>query len=48
MEHRRRLRQEGIMRYHLGADFIVVGRAITESADPRAAADRLLEEINAD
>jgi orotidine-5'-phosphate decarboxylase len=30
-----------------GADFIVVGRAITESADPRAAADRLLEEINA-
>ncbi|HKP85116.1 MAG TPA: orotidine-5'-phosphate decarboxylase [Blastocatellia bacterium] len=29
-----------------GADFIVIGRAITEAADPRAAADRILEEIN--
>src|SRR4029079_2524719 len=30
-----------------GADYIVVGRAITESPDPRAAAERILEEINA-
>jgi len=29
-----------------GADFIVVGRAITDSPDPRAAAERLLEEID--
>lgn len=29
-----------------GADFIVVGRAITDSDDPRAAAERILEEIN--
>jgi len=28
-----------------GADFIVIGRAITESADPRAATDRILDEI---
>jgi orotidine-5'-phosphate decarboxylase len=28
-----------------GADFIVVGRAITDSSDPRAAAERILEEI---
>src|SRR5262249_23910393 len=27
------------------ADFIVIGRAITESADPRAATDRILDEI---
>jgi orotidine-5'-phosphate decarboxylase len=30
-----------------GADFIVIGRAITDSPDPRAAADRILEEISA-
>jgi orotidine-5'-phosphate decarboxylase len=30
-----------------GADFLVVGRPITESSDPRAAAERILEEINA-
>ena len=29
-----------------GADFIVVGRAITDSSDPRAAAERILEEIS--
>jgi orotidine-5'-phosphate decarboxylase len=29
-----------------GADFIVIGRAITESSDPRAAAERILEEIS--
>lgn len=29
-----------------GADFIVVGRAITDSPDPRAAAERILEEID--
>jgi orotidine-5'-phosphate decarboxylase len=29
-----------------GADFIVIGRAITGSADPRAAAERVLEEID--
>ena len=29
-----------------GADFIVVGRAITDSPDPRAAAERILEEIS--
>ena len=29
-----------------GADFVVIGRAITASPDPRAAADRILEEIN--
>ena len=29
-----------------GADFIVIGRAITDAADPRAAANRILEEIN--
>jgi orotidine-5'-phosphate decarboxylase len=28
-----------------GADFIVIGRAITDSAEPRAAAERILEEI---
>jgi orotidine-5'-phosphate decarboxylase len=28
-----------------GADFIVVGRAITDSPDPRDSADRILEEI---
>src|SRR5438132_4226547 len=28
-----------------GADFIVVGRAITDSPEPRAAAERILEEI---
>lgn len=28
-----------------GADFIVIGRAITDSDDPRAAAERILEEI---
>ena len=30
-----------------GADFIVVGRAITDSPDPRAAAESILEEISA-
>ncbi|HTG17758.1 MAG TPA: orotidine 5'-phosphate decarboxylase / HUMPS family protein, partial [Blastocatellia bacterium] len=29
-----------------GADFIVIGRAITESPDPRAAAERILGEID--
>lgn len=29
-----------------GADFIVIGRAITHSSDPRAAAKRILEEIS--
>jgi orotidine-5'-phosphate decarboxylase len=29
-----------------GADFIVIGRAITDSAEPRAAAERILEEID--
>ena len=29
-----------------GADFIVIGRAITDSPDPRAAAERILEEID--
>jgi orotidine-5'-phosphate decarboxylase len=29
-----------------GADFIVIGRAITDSDNPRAAAERILEEIN--
>jgi orotidine-5'-phosphate decarboxylase len=29
-----------------GADFIVIGRPITASADPRAAAERVLEEID--
>ncbi|HEX8087907.1 MAG TPA: orotidine-5'-phosphate decarboxylase [Blastocatellia bacterium] len=29
-----------------GADFIVVGRAITDSPEPRAAAERILEEID--
>lgn len=29
-----------------GADFIVIGRAITASPDPRAAAQRILEEID--
>ena len=29
-----------------GADFIVIGRAITESAEPRAAAERILEELS--
>jgi orotidine-5'-phosphate decarboxylase len=29
-----------------GADFIVVGRAITDSPDPRGAAERILEEID--
>src|SRR5215216_127321 len=29
-----------------GADFIVIGRAITDSLDPRAAAERILEEID--
>jgi orotidine-5'-phosphate decarboxylase len=29
-----------------GADFIVIGRAITDSIDPRAAAERILEEID--
>jgi orotidine-5'-phosphate decarboxylase len=29
-----------------GADFIVIGRAITASPDPRAAAERVIEEIN--
>ena len=29
-----------------GADFIVVGRAITDSSDPRAAAERILEEFS--
>ncbi len=29
-----------------GADFIVVGRAVTSSAEPRAAAERILEEID--
>jgi orotidine-5'-phosphate decarboxylase len=30
-----------------GADFLVVGRAITESSNPRAASERILEEIGA-
>lgn len=30
-----------------GADFIVIGRAITDSVDPRGAAERILEEIAA-
>jgi len=30
-----------------GADFLVIGRAITSSEDPRAAAQRILEEIGA-
>ncbi|HWC77701.1 MAG TPA: orotidine-5'-phosphate decarboxylase [Blastocatellia bacterium] len=30
-----------------GADFMVIGRAITDSKDPRAAAERILEEIGA-
>lgn len=30
-----------------GADFIVIGRAVTDSADPRAAVDRILDEISA-
>jgi orotidine-5'-phosphate decarboxylase len=30
-----------------GADFLVIGRAITESPDPRGAAERILEEIDA-
>ena len=29
-----------------GADFLVIGRAITDSDNPRAAAERILEEIN--
>jgi len=29
-----------------GADFIVIGRAITDSPEPRAAAERILEEID--
>ena len=29
-----------------GADFIVIGRPITDSPDPRAAAERILEEID--
>jgi orotidine-5'-phosphate decarboxylase len=29
-----------------GADFIVIGRAITDSIEPRAAAERILEEID--
>ncbi|HKY05416.1 MAG TPA: orotidine-5'-phosphate decarboxylase [Blastocatellia bacterium] len=29
-----------------GADFLVIGRAITSSDDPRAAAERILEEID--
>src|SRR5690349_22986522 len=29
-----------------GADYIVIGRAITDSAEPRAAAQRILEEID--
>jgi len=29
-----------------GADYIVIGRAITDNPDPRAAADRILEEIS--
>lgn len=29
-----------------GADYIVIGRAITDSPDPRSAADRILEEIS--
>ena len=29
-----------------GADFIVIGRPITASAEPRAAAERILEEIS--
>ncbi len=31
-----------------GADFIVIGRAITASPDPRAAAERILEEVSRD
>src|SRR5437016_9309585 len=29
-----------------GADFIVIGRAITDDSDPRAAAERILEDIS--
>src|SRR6185369_8516125 len=29
-----------------GADFIVIGRAVSDSAEPRAAAERILEEID--
>lgn len=29
-----------------GADYIVIGRAITDSPDPRSAADRILEELS--
>lgn len=29
-----------------GADFIVIGRAITDNSDPRTAAERILEEIS--
>ncbi|MEW6126160.1 MAG: orotidine-5'-phosphate decarboxylase [Acidobacteriota bacterium] len=29
-----------------GADYLVIGRAITDAADPRAATERILEEIN--
>jgi len=31
-----------------GADYLVIGRAITDSPDPRAAAERILEEIGAE
>ncbi len=31
-----------------GADFIVVGRAITASPDPRSAAERILEEVDSE